>query len=130
MHFPINMSGVEDSVENYQSYFDACCTVMVFKSYEIHFFSFCHSYLDLSHDFHAHICFHSNFFTAHTSLGCRKCLIGMQFDRKPDILLSRTLYMTRVAASVILKVCEEDAINEALFVPLSNYRERESQQAD
>ena len=40
------MSGVEDSVENYQSYLDAYCAVMVFESYEIHFFSFCHSYLD------------------------------------------------------------------------------------
>ena len=29
------------------------------------FFSFCHSYLDLSHDFHAQLCFHSHFvFTA------------------------------------------------------------------
>ena len=37
MHFPINMSGVEDSVENYQSYLVACCMVMVFESYEIHF---------------------------------------------------------------------------------------------
>ena len=49
------MSGVEDSEENYQSYLDACCAVMVFESYEFQFFSFCHSYLDLCHDFHAHI---------------------------------------------------------------------------
>ena len=63
------------------------------------------------------------FFTAHTSLGCRKCLIGMQFDRKPDKLLSRTQYKTRVAANVILKVREEDAMNDTLFAPLSNYRE-------
>ena len=34
------MSGVEDSVENYQSYLVACCAVMVFESYEIHFFRF------------------------------------------------------------------------------------------
>ena len=66
------MSGVEDSVENYQSYLDAYCAVMVFESYEIHFFSFCHSYLDFSHDFHAQICFLSHFFTTHTFLGCRK----------------------------------------------------------
>ena len=38
MNVPINMSGVEDSVENYQSYLVACCVVMVFESYEIHFF--------------------------------------------------------------------------------------------
>ena len=88
------------------------------------FFSFCHSYLDLSHDFHAKICFHSHFFfTAHTSLGIRKCLIGMQFDRKPDKLLSRALYKARVAVHVILKLREEDAMNDALFAPLSNYRE-------
>ena len=124
MNVPINMSGVEDSVENYQSYLVACCAVMVFKSYEIHFFSFCHSYLDLSHDFLAHICFHSHFFTAHTSLGCKNCLIGILFDGKRDKLLSLTLYKTRVAAHVILKVCEEDAMNDVLFAPLSNYRER------
>ena len=47
----------------------------------------------------------------------------MIFDRKPDKLLSRTLYRTRVAAHVILKVREEDAMNDALFAPLSNYRE-------
>ena len=38
MHVPINMSGVADSVENYQSYLVACYTVIVFESYEIHFF--------------------------------------------------------------------------------------------
>ena len=111
------MSGVEDSVENLV----ACCTVMVFESYEIHlFFSFCHLYLEIFHDFLAQICFHSHLFTAHTSLGCSKCLIGMLFDGKPDKLLSLTLYKTRVAAHVILKV-REDAMNDA---PLSIYIER------
>ena len=38
MHVPINMSGVGDSVENYQSYLVACCAVMVFESYDISFF--------------------------------------------------------------------------------------------
>ena len=57
----------------------------------------------------------THIFTAHASLGCRKCLIGMLFDRKPDKLLSRTLYRTRVAAHVILKVREEDAMNDALM---------------
>ena len=66
------------------------------------------------------------FFTAHTSLGCRKCLIGMLFDHKPDTLLPRTLYRTRVAAHDILKVQEEDAMNDELFATLSNYRERTS----
>ena len=71
--FPINLCGVADSVENYQTYLISCCEVMVFKSYGIFFFfSFCHLYLDLSHDFHAQLCFHSHFiFTAHTSLCCR-----------------------------------------------------------
>ena len=68
------------------------------------------------------------FFTAHTSLGCRNCLIGMLFDRKPDTFLSRTLYRTCVAAHIYLKVRKEDAMNDALFAPYSHYRE--SQQAD
>ena len=68
----------------------------------------------------------THFFAAHASLGCRKCLIGLLFDRKPDKLLSRTLYTTRVAAHVILKVREEDAMNDALFAPLSNYKGRAS----
>ena len=38
MHVPINMSGVGDSVENYQSYLVACCAVLVFESYDIIFF--------------------------------------------------------------------------------------------
>ena len=69
----INLCGVEGSVENYQTYLISCSTVMVFEFYWILFFlSFCHAYLDLSHDFHAQVCFHSHFiFTAHTSLGCR-----------------------------------------------------------
>ena len=49
----------------------------------------------------------------------------MLFDRKPDKLLSRTLYRTRVAAHVILKLREEDVMNNALFAPLSNYIYRE-----
>ena len=76
--FSINQSGVEDSVENYQTYLISCCAVMVFESFGIvffffvFFFPFCHSYLDLSHDFHAQLCFHSHFiFTAHTSFCCR-----------------------------------------------------------
>ena len=48
----------------------------------------------------------------------------MLSDHKPDKLLSRTL--NRVAAHVILKVHKEDAMNDALFAPLSNYRERAS----
>ena len=72
--FPINLCGVEDSVENYQTCLISCCAVIVFESYGILFsfsFSFCHSYLDLSHDFQAQLCFHSHFiFTAHISLGC------------------------------------------------------------
>ena len=70
--FPINLCGVEDSMENYQTYLISCCWLWCSSPMECFFFSFCHSYLDLSHDFHAHLCFHSHFiFTAHTSLGCR-----------------------------------------------------------
>ena len=62
------------------------------------------------------------FFHCATSLGCRKCLIGMPFDRNPDKLLSRI----RVAAHVIFKVSEEYVMNDALFAPLSNDRESAS----
>ena len=82
-------------MENYQSYLVAYCAVMVFESYEIHFFSFCHSYLDLSHDFLAHICFHSH-----------------------------------LTLRILLLAIEDDAVNDVQFAPLSNYRERERQQAD
>ena len=72
MHFHTSLCGVEDSVENYQTHLIACCTVMVFESYGIFLFSFCLSYLDLFHDFHAQLCFHPHFiFIAHTSFGCR-----------------------------------------------------------
>ena len=97
---------------------------MVFESYGILSFLFCHSYLDLSHYFHAQLCFHSHFiFTAQTSLGCRMSL-GRLFDRKPVQLLSWTLYRIRVTEHVILKVHREDAVmNDVLFAPLSKYRE-------
>ena len=38
------MSGVEDSVENYQLLLAAWSAVMVFESNEIHFFSLCQSF--------------------------------------------------------------------------------------
>ena len=44
-------------------------------------------------------------------------------------MLSRTLYRTRVTAHVILKVREEDGVNDVLFAPLSNYREGASKQS-
>ena len=70
MFFSMNMSGVEDNVENYQTYLISVLLLWCSSPMEF-FFSFCHSYLDLSHDFHAQLCFHSHFmFTAHTSLGC------------------------------------------------------------
>ena len=47
--------------------------------------------------------------------------IRRTFDRKPDKLLPRTLY--RVTAHVISKVRKGDAMKDALFAPLSNYRE-------
>ena len=37
--FSINLCGVEDSVENYQTYLISCCAVMVFESYGIIFCS-------------------------------------------------------------------------------------------
>ena len=38
MYFPTNLCGVEDSVENYQTYLISCCAVLVFEPYEILFF--------------------------------------------------------------------------------------------
>ena len=40
MHLTIKLCGVEDSVENYKIYLVACCALMVFEFYEIHFFHF------------------------------------------------------------------------------------------
>ena len=33
MYFSISMSGVEDNIENYQTYMISCSVVMVFESY-------------------------------------------------------------------------------------------------
>ena len=120
MHFPINLCGVEDNVENYQSYLISCCAVIVFESYELLFFRFAIRIsisLMISMLIYAFI----YFFTAHTSLGCRKCLKGRLFNRKPDKLLPLTQYRILDAAHVILKVYVKDAMNDALFAPLSNY---------
>ena len=86
MHFPINMSGVGDSMENYQLYLAACSAVLVFESYEIIFFRFVIRISISLMIFMLKYAF-THIFTAHTSLGCRKCLIGMLLDRKPDKLL-------------------------------------------
>ena len=40
MYFSINLCGVEDSVENYQTYLISYSAVMVFESYEILLFRF------------------------------------------------------------------------------------------
>ena len=77
-------------MENYQSYLINDVRLWC-SSLKKSICSFCHSYLDLSHDFHADICIHSHFTTAHTSVGCGKCLKGRLFDRKLDKLLPRTL---------------------------------------
>ena len=37
-HYAINLCGVEDSVQNYQTYLISCCAVMVFESHGIRFF--------------------------------------------------------------------------------------------
>ena len=78
----------------------ACCAVMVIESYENLVFRFV---IRISISLMIFMIFMLKnvlltfFFTARTSLGCRKCLIGMLFDK----LLSRTLYRTRFAAHVI-----------------------------
>ena len=98
------MSGVEDNVENYQTDLISCSAVMVSSPMESFFFSFCHSYLDLPHDFHAQLCFHSHFFHCAYFSWLYKCLIGRLFDRKPDKLLSRTLYGIRVTVQYAKKM--------------------------
>ena len=57
--FSINLCGVEDNVENYRTFHFMFCGYGVRVLWNpIFFFSFCHSYLDLSHDSHAqHILF-------------------------------------------------------------------------
>ena len=40
MHFSINMSGVEDNVENYQTYLISCYAVMVSSPMDSFFFRF------------------------------------------------------------------------------------------
>ena len=71
MYFSINLCGVEDSMENYQTYL-ICSAVMVFESYGILFFFVLSLISRFSHYFHAQLCFHSHFiFTVHTSPGCR-----------------------------------------------------------
>ena len=91
---------------------------MVFESYEINFFRFVIRISISLMIFMLKYAFTHIFFTAYTSLGCRKCLIEMLFDRKPNKLLSRTPYRTRVAAHVILKYAKKMPC-----APLSNYRE-------
>ena len=104
MYFSINMSGVEDNVENYQTYLISCSTVIVFKSYGILFFVLslisrsllwfsCSIMLSLT--FYFHCAYFSWLY---------KCLIGRLFDRRPDKLLSRTLYGIRVAAQSAKKM--------------------------
>ena len=118
-------------MENYQTHLISFSAVMVFESYEILFFLFCHSYLDLSHDFHAQLCFHSHFiFTAQTSLGCRMSDRQAFRSQVSPIAVMDPIYRRRVTAHVILKVREEDAVNDVLFAPLSNYRKGASQHDD
>ena len=57
------------------------------------------------------------FFTAH------KLLLCLEMSDRMDM---RSLYKMRLAAHVIIKVCKEDAMNDALCASLSNYIERAS----
>ena len=66
---------------------------------------------------------HTYAFTYIFSLRILLVYIRRLFDRKPDKLLPQALYRIRVAGYVMLKVCEEDAMNDVLFAPLSIYRE-------
>ena len=95
------------------------------KSFFFSFFFFVLSLISRSlHDFHAQLCFHLHFiFTAHTSLCCRMS------DRQAFLIASQTNgchgpYIGSVLLHMIFeKVREEDAVNDVLFSPSSNYRE-------
>ena len=121
MYFSVNLCGVEDSVENYQAYMISYSVVMVFESYGILFFVSISLRISMLNYAFTHILFPLCILL----LDVEMYHIGRLFDRKPDKLLSRTLYTCRirVTAHVIFKVCEEDAVNYVLFAPLSNYRE-------
>ena len=100
---------------------------MGLETYGIRFFSFCHSNfisLILGYAF-THI-----LFSLHTLLLAVDMPDRQAFRSQAGKSLPWTLYRIYVTAHVILKVREEDAMNDSLFAPLSNYRERESQQAD
>ena len=85
---------------------------------------FCHSYLDLSHDFHAQLCFRSHFsFTLRIHLLAVEMSDRQVFRSKASQIAVTDPNRTRVTAHVILKVREEDAVNDVLFAPLTNYRE-------
>ena len=124
MYFSINPCGVEDSMENYRSYLISFSAVMVFESYGILFFFRFVTHISISL-----MIFMLNYAFTHILFPlCILLLVVEMSDRQAfrsqasDKLLSRTLYRIRVTAHVILKVCEEDAVNDVLFAPLSNYR--------
>ena len=71
--FSINLRGVEDSVENYQTYLISCSAVMVFESYGILFFV-THISISLVIFMLNYAFTHKFIFTAYTSLGCRNVL--------------------------------------------------------
>ena len=126
LHFPINLCGVEDSVENYQSYLYHVVQLWCSNPMKSFFFRFVIRISISLMIFMLKYAFILILFTGHTSFGCRKSLVGRLFDRKPYKLLQRTHYRICVAAHVILKVHKEDVMDDALFAPLSNYRERAS----
>ena len=70
---------------------------------------------------------HSHFIsTAHTSLGCRHDRsAGFTFASQTNCCHG-TYIGSVLPAHVILKVCEEDDVNDVLFAPLSNNREEAS----
>ena len=122
MYFSINLCGVEDSVENYQTYLISCSAVTVFESYVILFFLF------VTHISIFLMIFMLNYAFTLILFSLRILLLAVKMSDMHGFSiasqsLSRTLYRIRVTAYVILKVRKEDAVNDVLFAPLSNYRE-------
>ena len=112
MYFSINLCGVEDSMENYQTYLIPYSAVMVFESYGmLSFFCF------VTHISISLMIFMLNYAFTRILFSLRIHLLAVEMSdrqafRSQVKLLSRTLYRIRVAAHVILKVREEDAVSD------------------
>ena len=75
MYFSINLCGVKDSVENYQTYFISCSAVMLFESYGILFFIRFVTHISISL-----MIFMLNYAFAHISISLRMLLLAVEMS--------------------------------------------------